>query len=350
MRRIQVLLGFAPLLVAALWSTTVVGQGQREVVVMSWGGDYERKMAELIGPAFEKATGYRISYVTAGSSAEMVARVKAQADRPQIDVVICDEGPQLVGGELWQPIEASYLTNMSQMYDLARVPENRRVRPFAGAVTLLYNTKVFAEKGWAPPTSWNDLWDPRYKGHVITPEGTSPYAYGLTVIAARLEGGGERNLEPGWSRMKSLAPAIPVFATPASKFGDLFRQGTGWIGVASEGSALRHRKAGLPIGTAFPREGALFVPASAAVVDGGPNPDGAKKFVNHLLTPEVQRIWAESFGWAPLNRHVDLPADIAAQLTFGAERVARLQQVDWDEYNRVLPEFLDRWNREIASR
>lgn len=351
MRHVRPLLALA-LAAASLLGPTTVGAADapREVVVMSWGGDYERKMADLIGPAFEKATGYKVAYVTGSSSAEMVARVKAQASRPQIDVVICDEGPQILGRDLWQPIEERYLTNMGQMYDLARVPENRRVRPFAGAVTLLYNTKVFQERGWPSPTSWLDLWDPKYRGHVITLEGTSPYMYGLTVIAAELEGGSERNLEPGWRKMKALAPSIPVFATAASKFGDLFRQGTGWIGLHSEGSALRHRKAGLPIGTAYPKEGPLFVPASAAVVKGGPNPDGAKKFVNHLLTADVQRIWAENFGWAPLNRGVELPPDLAAQITYGAERVARLKQVDWERYNEVLAEFLDRWNREIAAR
>ena len=28
---------------------------------------------------------------------------------------------------------------------------------------LMYNTKVFEEKGWTAPTSWNDLKDPKYK-------------------------------------------------------------------------------------------------------------------------------------------------------------------------------------------
>ncbi len=270
---------------------TRAGSAPKEVVVMSWGGDYEKKIPTLIGPGFEQATGYRLSYVTAGGSAEMVARVKAQAANPQVDVVIGDEGPQLLGKDLWQPIDAKYLTNMGEMYDLAKVTGNRRVRAFAGAVTILYNTKVFQEKGWAPPTSWNDLWDPKYRGHVITLEGTSPYTYGLLVIASELDGGSERDTEPGWRKLKQLAPSIPVFATGAAKFGDLFRQGTGWIGLHSEGSALRHRIAGLPIGTAYPKEGPIFVPASVVVVKGGPNPDGAQKFVNHLLRADVQKLW-----------------------------------------------------------
>ncbi len=322
----------------------------KEVVVMSWGGDYEKKIPTLIGSGFEKATGLRVTYVTAGTSAEMVARVKAQAGSPQIDVVICDEGPQVLGKELWQPIDAKYLTNLDQMYDLARVPENRRVRPFAAALTILYNTRVFQEKGWTPPTSWNDLWDPKYRGHVITAEGASPYAYGLVVTAAELNGGGERNLEPGWQKMKQLAPSIPAFATGAARFGDLFRQGTGWIGVHSDGSALRHRKAGLPVGTAYLKEGPIFVPASVAVVKGGPNPEGAQKFVNYLLTAEVQRTWAESFGWAPLNKTVRLPDDLATQMVYGAERVAKLRTLDWERYNEVLPSFIDRWNAEIAAK
>ena len=31
---------------------------------------------------------------------------------------------------------------------------------------LAYNKKMFAEKGWAAPTSWMDLADPKFKGKV----------------------------------------------------------------------------------------------------------------------------------------------------------------------------------------
>ncbi|HEX7126413.1 MAG TPA: extracellular solute-binding protein [Thermodesulfobacteriota bacterium] len=327
----------------------IAGAAPKEVVFMSWAADYEKKIPALIGPGFEKETGYKLVYVAATNSAEIVARVKAQASDPQIDVIFSDEGPQLLARELWQPIDAKYLTNMNQMYDLARVDGNRRVRPFGSAVVILYNTAVFREKGWAAPTSWNDLWDPKYKGHVILPEGTSPYAYGLTVVAAELHGGSESNLGPGWERMKQLAPSVRLFTTGSARLGDLFRQGTAWLAVHSEGAAMRLRNAGLPVGTAYPREGAIFAPASVAVVKGGPNPDGAQQLVNYLMKPEVQRVWSENFGWAPLNRNTVLPAELAAQLSYGPERVASLKALDGERYSEFLSEFIERWNRDVLS-
>ena len=32
---------------------------------------------------------------------------------------------------------------------------------------LAYNAKMFKEKGWAAPTSWMDLADPKFKGCLL---------------------------------------------------------------------------------------------------------------------------------------------------------------------------------------
>ena len=43
----------------------------------------------------------------------------------------------------------------------------------------MYNTKYFKEKGWAAPTSWNDLKDPKYKKLLVIPPINN--SYGLYI-------------------------------------------------------------------------------------------------------------------------------------------------------------------------
>src|ERR1035438_7814401 len=51
----------------------------------------------------------------------------------------------------------------------SRATDERAVGIGLVATGLMYNSKVFAEKGWAPPTSWNDLKDPKYQKQLVIP-------------------------------------------------------------------------------------------------------------------------------------------------------------------------------------
>ncbi len=57
----------------------------------------------------------------------------------------------------------------AELFDTARFKDDKAVGIGLVATGLMYNTKVFKEKGWAPPTSWNDLKDPKYKGQLVIP-------------------------------------------------------------------------------------------------------------------------------------------------------------------------------------
>ena len=66
----------------------------------------------------------------------------------------------------------------------------------------MINTKVFKEKGWATPTSWNDLKDPKFKKLLVIPPINNTYGLYTLMMFARMNGGGEKNIEPGFKVMK----------------------------------------------------------------------------------------------------------------------------------------------------
>ncbi len=130
---------------------------QPTLYVAGYGGSFEKTIRTEVIPAFEKANNVKVEYV-AGNSTDTLAKLQAQKGNQQIDVAIVDDGP------MYQAIQLGFCDKVgdlpADLYDLARFKDDRAVATGLVATGLMYNTKVFSERGWAPPTSWNDLKDP----------------------------------------------------------------------------------------------------------------------------------------------------------------------------------------------
>ena len=125
-------------------------------------------------PGFEQANGVKVEYV-AGNSTDTLAKLQAQKGNQQIDVAIVDDGP------MYQAIQLGFCGKVegvpADLYDAARFKDDRAVGIGLVATGLMYNTKIFAEKGWAPPTSWNDLKDPKYGKQLVIPPINNTYGW-----------------------------------------------------------------------------------------------------------------------------------------------------------------------------
>ena len=87
----------------------------------------------------------------------------------------------------------------------------------------------------------------------------------------------------------------------------------GAVGVTDTDDALDEIEAGHPVAMIFPDRdrpkdrplGTLFIPNTLCIIKGGPNPEGARKLVDYLLSPEVEGRLAESASHQiPLNPQV----------------------------------------------
>ena len=84
------------------------------------------------------------------------------------------------------------------------------------------------------------------------------------------------------------------------------------VGVTDTDDAIDEVKAGKPVRIVFPdraggkgRMGTLFIPNTLCIPKGCPNPEGAKKLVDYLLSAEVEKRLAEGpSAQIPLNPKV----------------------------------------------
>jgi iron(III) transport system substrate-binding protein len=126
------------------------------------------------------------------------------------------------------------------------------------------------------------------------------------------------------------------------------------IGTTDTDDAIIELKAGRDVAIVFPdrdgksasRMGTLFIPNTLCIPKGCPNPDGARKLVDYLLSAEVEQRLAEGSGaQIPLNPKVKakLPATIETPATVTA------MQVDWAKAAELWDEAQAFVTREFGS-
>jgi len=182
-------------ILAALALAGTPAQAQT-LYVAGYGGSFEQTIRKEIVPAFVKKFGGTVEYI-AGNSTDTVAKLQAQRGNQQIDVAIVDDGP------MYQAIALGFCAPIAGLPDAdivksARYKEDKAVGIGLVATGLMYNTKYFAERKWSATTSWNDLKDAKYKKLLVIPPLNNTYGLHTLVMMARLNGGGENNIDPGF--------------------------------------------------------------------------------------------------------------------------------------------------------
>lgn len=331
---------------AALIAAFVTGaSAQQKLIVAAYGGSYEEMMRKEIIPAFEKRTGAKLEYV-AGNSTDNIARLQAQRANQEIDVAILDDGPMYQAVALGLCGELKGL-NFGDLYAVADMKTGKSVTIGVVATGLMYNKKYFADNKLAAPTSWNDLKDPKFRKKLVIPPLNNTYGLQTVIMFARLNGGGEKNIDPGFKAMKEqVAPNVLAFEPQPGKMTELFQSGQAVIAVWGSGRVKAFQDTGFPAEFVYPKEGAMALGISACPV-AKPNASPlAQQFIQFLLEPDTQVTLAKGSGAGPVNKKTQLPADLQRGLPYG-DAVAKLLTTDWDTVNPNRTAWNNRFTREI---
>src|SRR5581483_220259 len=122
---------------------------------------------------------------------KMLAAKQANPNAPLINfgyynVDISNRGD---ADDMWVPMDPARIPALARINPSLRRPGNRGIGYGIINVGIMYNKNLVKE----PPTSWTALWDPRWRGKVTFFDNN----FMPLVLAARLDGGSERDIEPG---------------------------------------------------------------------------------------------------------------------------------------------------------
>lgn len=327
-------------------AATGTANAQDTLTVGGYGGSFETLMKEIVFPAFEEEHGVNVEFV-AGNSTENLARLVAQKGNQDLDVVILDDGPMYQADALGfcAPIEDGVINE--DIYDNAQFSENAVGLGYV-ATGFTYNTEWFAREGWDAPSSWEDLTDSKFEGLLVVPPISNTYGLHALVMMARLNGGGESDIDPGFESMaEEVAPNVLVFEPSSGRMSELYQSNEIAISIWGSGRTKSLADTGFPAAFAYPKEGAVALMLAACPVVESNVPEAAQAFVAYMLTPEVQEKIADAMGVGPVNAKSEISEDLAAIVPYGPEEVASLVSVDWDVINPLREEWTQRWAREV---
>jgi putative spermidine/putrescine transport system substrate-binding protein len=319
-----------------------IGEG-RTLVVGIWGGPQEELVREHVIKPFEEETGATVELVLGGSS-DRFARLYAEKDNPTMDIVYLGMGQTVqasADGVILPPNPAG-VPEYNNLYEQAKAAGAYGVSFMA--VGLMYNTETVD----TPPTAWKDLWKPEYKGKVAPFVFPGTQGTAFLVMAAKVHGGDESNIDPGFEALKKLQP-YPAILSGIDETNLAFQQGDVWFTPQINGYVHEYKDQGGKVDFVMPEEGTPLAMNSAAIVNGSKNVDLAEIFINYHLSQAAQEAYAEELFYAPTNKTVVLSDELASKMPYGEEQVSQLMVLDDATISANQAEWAERWNREILN-
>ena len=311
------------------------------LVVGIWGGAQERITRQFCAEPLIEQYGVNIEYVL-GGTVERRARAYAERGRPSFDVVYLNifESRQAVADQVTQAPNPE-VAGFGDLYDLAKV----------GGYGVAFNaiTPVYDQSMTGPIERWTDLWRGDLAGKLAWP--TYPGAQGTAALlmAARINGGSEYEIDPGFQAIQSLKP-FAAFQSSQSQLYSMFDADACAASVEFGSFTQKYADTQNPdIIVTKPEEGMPVAMNVACITEGTANQALAEAWVSRHLSPECQMAYAEEIYYGPTNRTVVLDDELAAKCVYGEADVANLIDFDWDEVIGRQAEWSARFNREIAS-
>ena len=322
---------------------TATAAMSQDLVLSAFGGSFAENVERCYVPPFEEQTGANV-LLKLQNSAQAAAAVRATAGQSDLDLVFADDAfaVQMANEGLLIPLDRAKLANAPDIIEGAWGANDAYVAAMLGATTIIYNKDTIP----TPPTSWEDLFDPKYEGRVTIGDISGTAGWQFVAALNALEGGTLQDPGPGLAKVKPLAQSAPLLYTQADQVVSLFERGEIDIAVWYPDRAGVAMQAGLPLAAAYPAEGAVAIRPTISIPKGTQQEELALKFIDVVLSPEVQKCFSEAQFIGPVNTTVELSPDLGSILPDAAQSQTMLL-LDPAEMAKVLPDWTRRWQREV---
>lgn len=180
------------------------------------------------------------------------------------------------------------------------------------------------------PKTWSDLTQAKYKGKLVMPD---PSFTALQLIAV-----GTLSQKLGWGFYEGLQKNDIMIVQGHEQVEDILKRGERVIAAEELDSyADADRKAGHPIVTIYPSEGAFAIASPTAIVKGAAHPNAAKAFAEFMIGDAVQQTFPSDGFYAA---RLDLPPP-AGNPKLGD---LKLISVDYARIEKTTGEIKSRFN------
>jgi iron(III) transport system substrate-binding protein len=303
-----------------------------------WPENYARPMME----AFEKASGIHVNFIRF-SSGEALARVVAEKNNPQVDVLFGGPIETFTAGQGQGVFESYKSPSWSELPTRFKDANGLWTAIADDPLVFMSNTAFLAQHKLHAPASWDDLLDPAYNGMIQMADArTSGTA--VTRIFSILQVH-NRNEDEAFAYMKKLRKNVQVY-TKSGGGGTLpVGLGQAGAGVFFIVDALFTRQKGYDVQISFPKEGIGSAAECIALIKGAKNPDAGKKLIDWATSPAMQSLLAPNqINFIPAHPAVKTDPALAAILAG-----AKIIEIDDDWAGANRKRIIDRWIAEVLN-
>ncbi|MGF1563267.1 MAG: putative 2-aminoethylphosphonate ABC transporter substrate-binding protein [Geminicoccaceae bacterium] len=228
------------------------------------------------------------------STGIITAKLLAEKDNPQADVIMGLAATSLLlmkNEGMLEPYAPQGVEKLNPKFvDKDTPPYWVGMDAWVGAVC--FNTIEGEKAGLTMPTSWQELTDPKYKGHVVMPNPNSS-GTGFLDVSAWLQMFGE---EEGWAYMDALHENIATYTHSGSKPCVMAAQGEYPIGISFAFRGARLINEGAPLALGLMEEGSGWDMEAAAIVRGTDQPEAAQQLMDWIVSEDAMRLYNEGYA------------------------------------------------------
>jgi putative spermidine/putrescine transport system substrate-binding protein len=296
---------------------TAVGEGEGAIKVLAWPGYVENGgtspdvdwMSE-----WETETGCKLEVQVFGTSDEAFSLFTTNPEEFDVISASGDASNRLAAAGYVQPVNVSLIPSYADVFEsLKNKPWNTfngvnfGVPHGRGANVLMWRTDEVTTE----PTTWAEMFDPQseYAGKFSVYDAPIYIADAAVVLMKTRP---ELNIKNPYALddtqfkaavdlLKAQKPAVGEYWSDYNKQITSFTNGNTVMGTTWQVIANVLEGADVPVKTVKPAEGATGWSDTWMINSKTKHPNCAYKFIDHIVSPEVNIQIAEYFGEAPAN-------------------------------------------------
>jgi putative spermidine/putrescine transport system substrate-binding protein len=340
----RTMMGGAAAFGAALALPHVARAQARTLVAATFPGTWNEADRNVISPAFKSATGAAVTQSIVLGTDQVARLTAAKGNKPPFDVAFFDTPQVLDAAKEGLIVEypAAKSPNFGEL--IPKFQDKWGPKITMQVIGIGYNPKKIS----TPPKSWEELWEPKYKGRVGLTALNSQLGIAFLAELNRIKGGSETDFEPAFKALRELLPNVGAIAANLGAYATLWQQEQIDIAPYNFNFVQTLKAKDVPVEFTIPQTGAAGWETSLHLVANAQEPDLAVKYIDLHLDPKIQtQVMKPPYDVIPTSSKVTLEGAITNSLAKTHDDLAKVRGFDWEKLNPQRGALIERFNREI---
>jgi putative spermidine/putrescine transport system substrate-binding protein len=320
----------------------VRAQDNKRIVIGTWGGDYSRLLTKNINTPLLAPAKWEC--VNAEENADP-RKAKMMAEKS------LRRGTSDVQGLSANDMYDMNVQGLAEQLDYSKMPNAKNLIPamkYPYGIGHIYSGKVvlYNPDMMAAPQGFADTLDPKHGNKLGIIDIQRQYNM---VAAALASGGSTSDFEPGKARLIECRKAGARIYPSNEAFAQALKTGEIACGIMWKARAVQWQNAGIKVETVAPKEGVPMYVSGFVMPKNAPNKEGAYAWLDAMMAPSAQELFAVDMGYNPTVTNAKVPDDVQKRIGFTPEEQKRLVDLDYAYMSKNDVAFQDWWNKSFKG-